>query len=138
MKKLLYFLTIGLFIVSCKKEQPPTKLIGKWESRLSYVQINLGDSSTERIDTIINSNKFWIQYTKDYKLYTNRGIPICEGSFLLIRGNKFIEGYFPCHVISGVYDGKFLSKIYSLSNDTLVLEDSFEEGLSRLTLVKIN
>jgi hypothetical protein len=139
MKRQLIFLQLAIFFfISCKKEDlPPPELIGRWEDRYSYVEYTINDSIFSRTDTIPLNTRYWTEYTENYKLHTNSGFPNCEGTFKLIRGKKFIEGFYPCHVFDGIDDGKYVLKIYYLNADTLITEGSFENGLYRTISIKI-
>lgn len=125
--------------MSCKKEkQPPAELIGRWENRFAYIENHISDSITILFDTIPIYNRRLVEYKNDFTIsITPPTIPSCEGTYQLIRNDQFIEWNFPCHVINGINNGKYILKVYKLTSDTLILEDSFENGFSRTTLIKI-
>lgn len=137
-KKYLIFLLLLNSLISCKKENhPPSELIGRWEDRYIYVENYLSDTIIKRFDTIPIYNRRWTEYDNNYNVNTDRYFPECTGNFNLIRKNEFIEQYFPCHIMSGLTNGKILFKIYKLTSDTLIIEDSFENGFSRTIAIKL-
>lgn len=125
MKKYLFFIFI---IVSCKKEMHvPEILVGTWEMKTTYFEgyYNNFRDTIYRYDTISQTNTYSYTFSRNFIVTTSRLYPNCQGTFSLIRNDKFLKLYFPCSEIPNISTGSFLLKILELKKDTLTIEDSF-------------
>lgn len=137
MKNIVIILLFSLTIFACKKEKlPPQELIGKWEKGYGYVEVYFNDTILyTRYDTYPNPSSF-LEFRNDYQLITPVIAP-CNAIYSLVRNNNYIQYYFPCWEDTNL-ENNFFIKIYKLTTDTLIIEETSENAFSRSTYIKVN